>query len=75
MKGHFKNNEKNKRLLIETVIFALLAIYIGYTSGFALEFGFIVSQHEISTHGSMSFLFTILALISAIRYLFYKFNK
>ncbi|CAK1238866.1 unnamed protein product [Fructobacillus cardui] len=67
--------QKNKRLLIETLVFAILTVYAGYAGGFVPEFGFTVSKHEISTSGSVSFLFAILTVISLIRYLYSKFKK
>lgn len=67
--------EKSKRLLIETLVFAALAIYTGYKSGFSMDFSFTVSKHEIYTGGSLSFLFTIITVIYFARFLYSKFKK
>lgn len=67
--------KKSKCLLIETLVFLILAAYAGYIGGFSLEFAFKVSKQEISTSGSVALLFAVLTVISLMRYLYSKLKK
>lgn len=67
--------KKTTLWLIITLLFALLAIYAGYKTGFDISFALTISKSEISTNGSMAFLFTLLTVFSGIKYLICRFTK
>ncbi|MGB4825332.1 MAG: hypothetical protein WBP82_10580 [Leuconostoc mesenteroides] len=67
--------KKNTLWLIITLLFALLAIYTGYKTGFDISFSLNISKSETSVNGSMTFLFTILTVFGGIKYLTCKFTK
>lgn len=67
--------KKTTLWLIITMLFALLAIYTGYKTGFDISFSLTISKNETSASGSMAFLFTLLTVFSGVKYLMCKFTK
>lgn len=57
------------------MLFALLAIYAGYKTGFDISFSLNISKNETSANGPMTFLFTLLTIFSGTKYLTCKFIK
>lgn len=67
--------KKTTLWLIITLLFALLACYTVYKTGFDISFSLTISKSEVSASGSMAFLFTLLTVLSGIEYLMCRFTK